>query len=503
MKLECHYKTNNVDKIIKVYLFHKMILLDLYDMIDKVITKLQEKLNIEKEEKLKQNDKINKIIKKEKSTKKEETPESLLVQILSLKDEGGNSPILYASFRGNLKLIIKLIKIGVSYKDKNNAGINIIHMAAQGDNPSIIVYFREKYNIDLFKEVDDLQNNALHWACASGSKIALDFLLLYINKKYNNLDVINRVDKQGQTVLHVTILTTGSTSIIKKLIKKGIDTNKKDNNNLTVWDLVKGNPNYSNLEKVMYEYTHKNCLGLNYHINDKLNKYFKFVLFLILTVFTNFIITYSFLPYLQKNLDSEFLLNISYNIFYLLAILFLFNYFYMITSDPGVMINKENKTWLEIVESGKVIDKMCPYCRVDQTKLSKHCFLCNKCVEVFDHHCHWINNCVGSGNKTYFISFVCLLLLTLIVDAFISVEVFLTSRSEQDLEEQFYIDNFYFRHLLSLFMMFISGFFFFPVCYILFLQIKNIKPMNQKKDAQMYYKELKEIKNAENKEEEK
>ena len=480
--LECHYRSNNSERMIKLYLLHKMILLDLYEMINMAINKFSEKV------------------------KTEDSEENLLIKLLSLKDDGGNSPILYAAFRGNLQLIIKLIDLGVSYQDKNKAGLNIIHMAAQGDNPNVIVYFKEKYNTNLFDEVDDLQNNVLHWACASGSKLALDFLLLYINEENNNLDVINRVDKQGQTILHVTILTTGSTSTIKKLVKKGIDLTIKDNNNLTVFDLVRDNPKYANLEKVLIEYTHKNCLGLNYHINDKRNKYFKFVLFLVLTVLINFIMIYSFIPYLMQNLQSGILKSLNYYLFYILSFLFLVNYIHIIFSDPGVMINEKNETWLEIVTTRKNINKMCPYCKVEQTKLSKHCFLCNKCIEVFDHHCHWINNCVGNGNKTYFIIFICLLLATLVIDTIISFEVFLTSRANQNIDNEYYINNFYFRHVLSLIMMFITGFFFFPVCYILYLQIKNINVKTQQKDAkevQQYYKELKELKNAEKKEKDK
>ena len=511
MQLECHYKSNNSDRVLKVFLFHKIVLLDLFDMFDEAIRKFQEKLKNQKEIKTPfhnenidtsntndYNNKLNESNADKNSAKESDDSVDLsLVKLLSLRDDGGNTPLLYAAFKGHLKMVIKLIELGVSYEEKNNAGLNIIHMAAQGDNPNIIVYLKEKFDIDLFDEVDDLQNDALHWACASGSKLALDFLLLYIDEKYNNLDVVNHVDKQGQTALHVTILTTGSTSTIKKLIKKGIDLNIRDKNGLTVLDLVKENPKYANLEKVILEYSQKNCIGLNYHINDKRNKYFKFVLFIILAVFINLIMICSFMPYLRKNLKNKFLKYTNWYLFYPLSIIFFISYIYIIFSDPGIMKNKKNESWLDIVTSGKVINKMCPYCRVDHTKFSKHCFLCNKCIEVFDHHCHWINNCVGSGNKTYFIIFVCILLATLLIETLISAEVFFTTRIHGK-EDEYYINNFYYRHLLSLILFLITGFFFFPVCYILYLQLKN--PItNQQKETQLYYKELKEIKKEEKK----
>ena len=423
----------------------------------------------------------------EKSTydAEENSTEITLVNLLSLKDKGGNTPMLFAAFRGNIKAMEKMIELGVKYNVVNNAGLNIIHMAAQSDNANVIVYFKEKYNFDLFQN-DYLNNNSLHWACSSGAKSAIDYLLLYINEKNNNENIINSINSQGQTSLHITILTTGSVSTIKKLIKKNIDINKRDNNGLSVLDLVKDNDKYKNIEKIIFEYTHKNCLGLNYHINDKKNKYAKFIVFNILTLFIILSILYFFFPYMR---EQRILLPIIEYSFSISTIIFLGLYIYIIFSEPGIIIKNNNDTWIDIINKRKNINKMCPYCMVEQGKFSKHCFLCNKCIEIFDHHCHWINNCVGHLNRPYFIGFIISLLITLMVDSFISINIILFQANS--INSKYLMDNALFRNVYVGFVLLLTLFFIFPVTYLLYMQMKN--KGDTQKEVQTYYKEVKEL----------
>lgn len=59
--------------------------------------------------------------------------------------------------------------------------------------------------------------------------------------------------------------------------------------------------------------------------------------------------------------------------------------------------------------------ELCPDCRVLRTPRSKHCAICNRCVERFDHHCPWINSCVGIKNHNSFLVFIISLIVVLIL----------------------------------------------------------------------------------------
>jgi hypothetical protein len=66
---------------------------------------------------------------------------------------------------------------------------------------------------------------------------------------------------------------------------------------------------------------------------------------------------------------------------------------------------------LEVCDS----TQLCPDCLCVRTTRSRHCTVCDRCVERFDHHCPWINNCVGVKNHNNFICFVTFMTATLLI----------------------------------------------------------------------------------------
>lgn len=77
-------------------------------------------------------------------------------------------------------------------------------------------------------------------------------------------------------------------------------------------------------------------------------------------------------------------------------------------SDPGVITPANVEALTEFYPWDEQIftSTECKTCNLIKPGRSKHCSLCDACVAKFDHHCIWINNCVGVGNHKYFLGFL-------------------------------------------------------------------------------------------------
>ena len=55
-------------------------------------------------------------------------------------------------------------------------------------------------------------------------------------------------------------------------------------------------------------------------------------------------------------------------------------------------MSQENENPLKILlEKHKSLNIFCPTCYVQKRPKVKHCFICDKCVDGFHHHCFWLN----------------------------------------------------------------------------------------------------------------
>ncbi|NWI89683.1 ZDHC4 palmitoyltransferase, partial [Pitta sordida] len=84
-------------------------------------------------------------------------------------------------------------------------------------------------------------------------------------------------------------------------------------------------------------------------------------------------------------------------------------------ADPGVITKSNHASLVRVYPYDGVMFQrgiVCPTCAWEKPARSKHCSVCRTCVHRFDHHCVWLNNCVGASNCSWFLLYLLALTAT-------------------------------------------------------------------------------------------
>lgn len=272
---------------------------------------------------------------------------------INFKSNSGYTALHYASYRGNNDVISLLIDNGACIDIKNDEGLNVLHLAAQGNRTASLIFFIEKYKLE-FMMTDNIGSTPYHWASYVGAEESLMYLLTL------NPD-INKQDLEGLTPLHLAV-TSERTKIIKKLIYAGADKTIKDKHNRTPLDLAIEKKK-NNIAELLIK---NNCCQFcavklpNQKLQKSRQNIFSFIILHILVESLTFfaILPCNFDHYLDYDTIDCFLV-------LLLTNCFLFtNFVSLIYSDPGLLINKKRLTLLQIVESKQILKDYCLSCIV-------------------------------------------------------------------------------------------------------------------------------------------
>ncbi|KAK9402328.1 palmitoyltransferase ZDHHC23 [Crotalus adamanteus] len=157
----------------------------------------------------------------------------------------------------------------------------------------------------------------------------------------------------------------------------------------------------------------------------------------------------------------------------------------------GVAIHnntESNSTTLE-AGTGQGAKDWCTKCQLVRPARAGHCRICGRCVKRLDHHCVWINNCVGEQNHRAFVLALFLFLLTSVYGISLTLDTICTGKNT--LSALFYCPGVYgeYSSALTFTCVWYCAIITSGMSYIFLLQLLNISYNMTEREARIALRE--------------
>ena len=259
-------------------------------------------------------------------------------------------------------------------------GLTSMHIAAQGDQPFMLALLKDLGMS--FVERDYKGATPLHWAAYLGCEMATAVLISW------NVQ-IDSVDNEGYTPLHLSAIA-GNARITRQLMLKGASEDISDGKGRVPLDFA-NESGFTNIIGLLGRPSSLSLCGIK--PPQRPIRYKRLLMLM-------------FIALLATGIGCNLLiLGIRDYGYITLAALQVCLFIIIVNKNPGFIENNENHTLLQLYQEFDSV-QICPDCIVKRYPRSRHCQCCGKCVEKFDHHCPWVNNCIGAKNLGIFYIFI-------------------------------------------------------------------------------------------------
>lgn len=278
-----------------------------------------------------------------------------------------------------------LIDAGASLNATNSSGMTAMHYAASTGNAGFVSLLVAR-GADV-NETDSRGATPLHWAVFEGFQYTAMLLVGYGADQ-------TLCDAERQTPLMIAS-ALGDAFLAKQLVVEGAPVKAKDKHGRTAVDIARQGAHFDTARALKAGVSDR---FVAYASRKGASVVFFFVMILT-TASLSLVFAVPCLPPRTRVHTQRYQL-MGLGLLLVTCLL----YVYVCVKDPGY-VPRSTRPAYELLNTEEMAVP-CPTCVTRKPQRSKHCSACRRCVYRFDHHCPWINNCVGIGNHRSFLFFL-------------------------------------------------------------------------------------------------